>query len=53
MNYSEEYLSFLEAHRRSMEFKDKIAKAAIIALEKRMEDELNKRPWDKYKENTV
>lgn len=51
MNYSEEYLSFLEANRRSLEFKDKIKQAALAYTEKKIEDSLNERSWDKYKTN--
>lgn len=38
MNYSKEYMTFLEAHRRSVEFKDKMKQAAIEGARRLLED---------------
>lgn len=53
MNYSKEYLSFLEAHRQTLEYKDKMKQAALIHFEKKFEASLSERSWDQYKEDTV
>ena len=53
MNYSTEYLSFLEAHRQAVEFKDKMKQAALVHIEKKIEASLSERSWDQYKEDTV
>lgn len=51
MNYSKEYLSFLEVHRQTMEFKNKMAQAFIQSQQKKLEASLSERSWDQYKEN--
>lgn len=38
MNYSKEYMSFLEAHRRAVEFKDKMKQAALEGARRLLEE---------------
>lgn len=53
MNYSKEYMSFLETHRQMMEFKDKMKQAASRHYKQKLEDGIaTNQTWEQYKEES-